>query len=318
MRRVVVTGGAGFIGSHVCEALLRAGHDVTVLDNFDDFYSAKVKRKNLREAAKNSRFKLVEGDIRDIKAVQSVVSSDVDVVVHLAARAGVRPSIELPLLYQDVNVGGTTVLLEVCRRLPAVRFIFGSSSSVYGNNAKLPFSETDRIDAPISPYAATKAAGELLCRTFHHLYGMNVTCLRFFTVYGPRQRPDLAIHRFVRLVETGQPIPVFGDGSMARDYTYIDDIVTGVLSAIQQCAGFHIYNLGGSSPVTLRDLVGHIERATGRKAVLDPRPPQAGDVQCTYADISLAAKDLGFRPSVDFSTGLAHFVEWFRSSEHVA
>ena len=237
----------------------------------------------------------------------------VDAIIHLAARAGVRPSIEQPLLYQDVNVGGTCVLLEETRQAGIGRFIFASSSSVYGNNPKVPFSESDNVDHPISPYAATKKAGELMCHTYHHLFGMNVTCLRFFTVYGPRQRPDLAIHKFAKLIEAGQPIPMYGDGSMMRDFTYIDDIVAGVLAAVDRCDGYHIYNLGNSNPVSLCDLIGAIEGALGKKAVIQPNPVQPGDVERTYADIVLARQDLCFEPGTDVQTGLDRFVGWFRS-----
>ncbi|MDO8630700.1 MAG: NAD-dependent epimerase/dehydratase family protein, partial [Phycisphaerales bacterium] len=232
---ILVTGAAGFIGSHLCDALLRAGHRVVGLDSFDTFYDPKIKRRNIARAVANPNFLLNEGDIRDAAAVSSAFAFKPEVVVHLAARAGVRPSIEQSVLYQDVNVGGTTMLLEAARHLPGCRFIFGSSSSVYGNNPKVPFAEGDPVDRPISPYAATKRACELLCWTYHHLYSMSVTSLRFFTVYGPRQRPDLAIHKFVRLLCAGKPIPVFGDGTMARDFTYIDDILQGVLRAIDRC-----------------------------------------------------------------------------------
>ena len=309
---IVVTGGAGFIGSHLCEALLDGGHSVTTLDNFDDFYRPEIKRKNVAELATNSRFKLVEGDIRNSDDVLKAIRSETDSVVHLAAKAGVRPSIEQPLLYQDVNIRGTMVLLEAVRQTKGCKFIFGSSSSVYGNNAKVPFSESDNVDAPISPYAATKRAGELLCRTYHHLYGIPTTCLRFFTVYGPRQRPDLAIHKFARLMEAGKPIPVFGDGSMQRDYTYVEDIVRGVQRAIDQCSGFATYNLGNSNPISLSDLVAELEKALGRKAIVERLPLQAGDVTRTFADITLASRELGFQPSTDFATGLTRFVQWFR------
>ncbi len=312
MSTIVVTGGAGFIGSHLCEALLCTGREVVAFDNFDDFYDPAVKRRNLAAIDSNPRFTLIEGDIRDRSAVDSLLRSNVGVVVHLAARVGVRPSIDQPLLYQDVNISGTTVLLEACRRLPRCKFIFASSSSVYGNNARVPFAESDEVDAPISPYAATKRAGELMCRTYHHLYGLPVTCLRFFTVHGPRQRPDLAIHKFVRLIEEDKPIPVFGDGGMTRDFTYIDDIVDGVLRAISRCDGYHVYNLGGSRPVSLSDLIAAIEKVLGKKAVIDRRPLQPGDVPRTYADVSLARRELGFEPATDLTTGLKRVVEWFR------
>lgn len=316
VKRILVTGGAGFIGSHVCEALLRRGDEVLALDNFDDFYDPNAKRANLCSALESDRFRLIEGDIRDEKTVGGVLSADIDAVIHLAARAGVRPSIEQPLLYQDVNVRGTLILLEAVRRIPGCRFIFGSSSSVYGNNVKVPFAEDDRVDFPISPYAATKTAGELLCRTYHQLYSIPITCLRFFTVYGPRQRPDLAIHKFVSLIEKGRPIPIYGDGSTSRDYTYVDDIVRGMLAAADRCDGFAVYNLGGSAPVTLRALVTAIEGALGKCANVERHTMQPGDVDRTFADVRLAEAELGFHPNVDLSTGLSRFIEWFRQERH--
>lgn len=312
MSRIVVTGAAGFIGSHLCDALLERNHHVIGLDSFDDFYDPQVKRQNLSIAQQHSNFSLVAGDIRNVETVEEVITPEVDVVVHLAARAGVRPSIKNPVLYQDVNVRGTTVLLDVCSRRSIEKFIFASSSSVYGNNQKVPFAESDPVDHPISPYAATKKAGELLCHTWHHLYHFPVTCLRFFTVYGPRQRPDLAIHKFLRLMEEDKPIPVFGDGSMMRDFTYIDDIVDGVLRAIDRCKGFHIYNLGESQPIKLAELIQTLEEVSGKKAIIQREPLQPGDVTRTFADITLAKAELGFNPSTDIRSGLARFVEWFR------
>jgi UDP-glucuronate 4-epimerase len=240
------------------------------------------------------------------------VDEDVDAVVHLAARAGVRPSIEQPLLYESVNVGGTTVLLEEARQKGIKRFIMASSSSVYGNNEKVPFAEDDNVDFPISPYAATKKACELMAAAFAHLYGLNVTCLRYFTVYGPRQRPDLAIHKFARLIEAGQAIPVFGDGSTRRDYTYIDDIIDGTLRAIDRCTGYRIYNLGESQPVSLSALIAALERVLGRKAVIQRKGTQPGDVDQTYADVSRARAELGYNPSMPIEEGLGRFVEWLR------
>jgi UDP-glucuronate 4-epimerase len=309
--RVLVTGAGGFIGSHLCEALLRRGDEVVGLDNFDTFYDPAVKRRNLTVPSADRGFSLLEGDIRDLDTVRSALQG-CQAVVHLAARAGVRPSIEQPLLYQDVNINGTMVILEACRIAEVAKVIFASSSSVYGNNEKVPFSENDTVDYPISPYAATKKAGELLCHTYHHLYDMSISCLRFFTVFGPRQRPDLAIHKFVRLIESGQSIPVFGDGSMRRDFTYIDDIVDGVCRALDRCSAYHIYNLGNSNPVRLSDLIAHIEDAMGCKADLDRRPLQPGDVQRTYADPQRSREELGFDPQTDIATGLRQFVAWFR------
>lgn len=309
---ILVTGAAGFIGSHLCDALLRSGHAVTGLDCLDDFYDPDVKRRNLAGATRQPRFRFVEGDIRDAGCVGGVVvRGQVDAVVHLAARAGVRPSIEQPLLYEDVNVRGTLVILEACRRGDC-KLIFASSSSVYGNNRKVPFAETDPVDDPISPYAATKKAGELLCHTYHHLYGIPTTCLRFFTVYGPRQRPDLAIHKFTRLIESGRPIPVFGDGSMERDFTYIDDIIDGIIRAIERCNGYKIYNLGESQPIAVRNLVTALEQALGKQAVVNRLPLQPGDVRRTFADVSAAQRDLGYEPRTDIHAGLARFVAWFR------
>ncbi len=311
MRRAVVTGAAGFIGSHVCEALLAAGWQVTGIDSFDPFYDPAVKHRNLEPSLRHNGFTLVDADIRDAVRMEAALRA-VDVVVHLAARAGVRPSIAEPLVYHDVNVNGTCVLLEAARKHSVSRFIFASSSSVYGNNAKVPFSETDNVDHPISPYASTKKAGELACHVYHHLFGLNVTCLRFFTVYGPRQRPDLASHKFARLIEAGEPVPVFGDGSMMRDYTYIDDVVAGVLAAIERCEGYHIYNLGNARPVALRDLVRAIECALGKEARIEHLPPQPGDVDRTFADVAKARDELGFEPRTDLTTGLERFVGWYR------
>jgi UDP-glucuronate 4-epimerase len=310
--RVLVTGGAGFIGSHVCEALARGGREVVALDCFDDFYDPMLKRRNLEGLSGYRGFRLAEGDIRDAEFVDGLLDG-VEIVLHLAARAGVRPSIEQPLLYQDVNVRGTTVLLDRCRARGVGKFIFASSSSVYGNNESVPFREDDPVDHPISPYAATKKAGELIAHVFHHLHGIEVTCLRFFTVYGPRQRPDLAIHKFARLIETGRPIPVYGDGSMMRDFTYIDDVVDGVLRATERFRGYRVYNLGESRPVALRDLIGLLEEALGRRAIIDRRPMQPGDVQRTFADVSRARTELGYEPSTEFRAGLERFVAWFRA-----
>ncbi len=313
MPRIVVTGGAGFIGSHVCEALLARQCDVLALDNFDPFYDPQIKRRNVHRCLADGRFSLAEGDICDAAFVHDALAGGADVLVHLAARAGVRPSIRQPLLYQKVNVEGTLVLLEAARRVGVRKLIYAGSSSVYGNNRKVPFSESDPVDHPVSPYAATKKAGELLCHTYHHLYGLDVTCLRFFTVYGPRQRPDLAIHTFARLIEAGRPIPVFGDGTMRRDYTYIDDIVAGVLAAIDRCQGYHLYNLGESRPISLNDMIATLEQALGRRAVIDRQPIQPGDVEQTFADIRLARAELGYHPATSFEDGIARFIAWLRT-----
>lgn len=311
-RTIFVTGGAGFIGSHLCEALLDRGDAVIAYDNFDPFYDESIKRRNIETCLNNENYRLVEGDIRDVGMVRAALPQDCDAVVHLAARAGVRPSIADPLLYQDVNLKGTNVMLEAARERNVRSFVFASSSSVYGNNEKVPFAETDVVDHPISPYAATKKAGELICHTYHHLFRMNITCLRFFTVYGARQRPDLAIHKFTRLIEAGEPIPVFGDGSMMRDHTYIDDIISGVIAAIDRCEGYAIYNLGESEPVSLSDLITAIESALGKKAKIKRKPVPPGDVKKTYADVSLARAELGYRPTTHLAEGLAQFVAWYR------
>jgi len=312
-RTIFVTGGAGFIGSHLCEALLERGDAVIAYDSFDPFYDEAVKRRNIDTCIKSENYRLIEGDIRDAGMVKAALPQECDAVVHLAARAGVRPSIADPLLYQDVNVNGTNVMLEAARERDVRSFIFASSSSVYGNNEKVPFAESDVVDHPISPYAATKKAGELICHTYHHLFRMNITCLRFFTVYGARQRPDLAIHKFTRLIEEGKPIPVFGDGSMMRDHTYIEDIIRGVVAAIDRCEGYAIYNLGESEPVSLSDLISSIEVALGKKAIIDRKPVPPGDVNKTYADVSLARAELGYEPSTHLAEGLERFVAWYRA-----
>lgn len=308
----LITGAAGFIGSHLCERLLADGWNVVGIDNFDDFYDPQIKQRNISECLKNKNFHLIEADIRDYKAIDEVISGDVQIIVHLAAKAGVRPSIAQPLLYADVNINGTMVLLELAKKYGIDKFIFGSSSSVYGNNEKIPFSEDDNVDFPISPYAATKKAGELICHTYHHLYSMSITCLRFFTVYGPRQRPDLAIHKFAKLIEQDKPIPVYGDGTMMRDFTYIDDIVNGIVAAMDRCSGFNIYNLGESEPITINDLITEIEKALGKQAIREYLPPQPGDVDQTYADINKAVKDLDYQPSTSIQVGLRQFTAWLR------
>lgn len=322
--RVVVTGGAGFIGSHLCERLLRSGHAVWAVDSFDDFYDPARKRDNVRALAGHASFRLVDADVCDGAATEAAlaaagaVAGGIDAIVHLAARAGVRPSIEQPALYARVNVEGTAAVLELARRLRVPAFVFGSSSSVYGNAAPVPFSEADPVAAPISPYAATKRAGELLAHTYHHLYGLAVVSLRFFTVYGPRQRPDLAIHKFARLMWAGEEIPVFGDGSTRRDYTYVDDIVQGVERAIGYALanpGCHeIFNLGESDTVTLSRLIDLLSGALGVEPRLRRLPPQPGDVERTCADISRARALLGYAPATRIEDGIPRFVEWFRTT----
>jgi UDP-glucuronate 4-epimerase len=310
--KTLVTGAAGFIGSHLSERLLDNGLIVVGVDNFDDFYDPKIKRQNIKDCLKNKNFHLLEADIRDSAAMDKAVGDGIEMIVHLAARAGVRPSIEKPLLYADVNINGTMVLLEATKKHKVNKFVFASSSSVYGNNKKVPFSEGDNVDFPISPYAATKKACELICHTYHHLYGINMTSLRFFTVYGPRQRPDLAIHKFAKLIEQDKPIPVYGDGSMMRDFTYIDDIIDGVVAAMNKCTGFHLYNLGESRPISVNNLIAEIEKALGKKAIKEYLPPQPGDVDRTFADVTKAVNELGYKPNTTIQAGLAKFVQWLR------
>ena len=311
MQRVLITGGAGFIGSWLAQSLLAEGCDVRVLDNLDPYYDVAHKRRNLETVAAvaEDRFEFVEGDLRDIDACRQAVS-DRDCVVHLAALAGVRPSIQEPVRYMDVNVRGTEMLLSAIERDDTV-FVFGSSSSVYGGNKKVPFAESDNVDHPISPYAASKKAGEVQCYAWHHLHGNPVTCLRFFTVYGPRQRPEMAIHKFARRITDGDELPFFGDGSSARDYTYVDDIVSGVRAAMSRAGRYAIYNLGGSATTTLSELGGLLEQTLGKTARLKRLPDQPGDVPLTYADISRAGAELDYRPETTLAAGVERFCAWY-------
>jgi UDP-glucuronate 4-epimerase len=312
----LVTGGAGFIGSHVCERLLRDGHRVWTFDDLNDFYDPRIKRHNLDEIrALGKPFEFVPGDLCDASALTALFSSvKFDQVIHLAARAGVRPSLEQPALYQRVNVEGTVNVLEAARKSGVKKITIASSSSVYGVNAKVPFSESDPIFSAVSPYAASKLAGEALGHAWHHLYQMDVAMLRFFTVYGPRQRPDLAIHKFTRLIEAGRPIPVFGDGSTARDHTHIADILEGIIACTRHEFGFEIFNLGESRTVKLRELIALIETALGKQAIIDRQPLQPGDVPITYADISKARARLGYNPRVKVEEGIRLFVDWYRKN----
>ncbi len=311
--RILVTGGAGFIGSHLCEALLEQGREVQVLDNFHDFYDPAIKRRNIERALTHSAYSIREGDIRDQELVNEVMATfRPQAVIHLAAMAGVRPSIERPHLYNDVNIAGTTVLLEAAREYPVENFVFGSSSSVYGSHDRVPFSEKDVLNRPISPYAATKLAGEQLCFTYHHLYGIPVSCLRFFTVYGPRQRPEMAIHLFARKIMNGELITLYGDGSSRRDYTYIDDIIDGVIRSLDRPQGFEIFNLGESRTVGLSEMVSILEDAIGREANINFEPDQPGDVPVTYADVTKAVRVLGYEPSVPIEEGIRLFVKWLK------
>lgn len=315
---ILVTGAAGFIGSRLCERLVNDGQRVVGLDDFCDSYEPLIKRQNIEPLTKHAGFKIVEADIRDFAVVSEVLASyQIGVVIHLAALVGVRRSLDAVPAYCSVNVEGTAALLDAARIYGVRRFVFASSSSVYGNNARVPFSEDDPVDGPVSPYAATKRAGELLCYTFAHLYGLSVACLRLFTVFGPRQRPDLAIAKFMRLMARGEEIPIFGDGDTSRDYTYIDDIVDGIIASLSRNEPFRVYNLGGSRPVRLLDLVAAIEGVTGLKARIRRLPTQPGDVVCTFADIRRARLELGFEPKVSLEQGLAKQWAWFQAARDV-
>ena len=316
-KTILVTGAAGFIGSHAAERLMAGGYRVIGVDNFSDYYDRSWKEMNLKS---------IKGDKIDVEEIDITNGSEIAKLVrlvrpwgilHLAAMAGVRPSIERPAYYARVNVEGTTHLLEAAVKNGVEKFGFASSSSVYGNAAKVPFSEEDSVEEPISPYAATKRAGELICYTFHHLYKLPIACLRFFTVYGPRQRPDLAIHKFTRLISEGKPLPFFGDGGMSRDYTYVEDTVSGIVAALEKIDRYRVYNLGGSSPVTLTELVEELEKAVGKKAILDRKPAQPGDVERTFADLTRSTAELGYSRKVTLSEGLKRFVAWFNEFGHL-
>jgi UDP-glucuronate 4-epimerase len=310
-RHALVTGAAGFIGSHLVERLLAGGWRVTGLDNFDPFYPRTVKEQNIAGHRGHPAYQLVEADIRDADALSRSLPGPYDAIVHLAARAGVRPSILDPIGYQDVNVKGTQNLLELARTCAVTHFVFASSSSVYGVNPNVPWSEEDHVLLPISPYASTKVSGELLGHVYSHLYGIRFIALRFFTVYGPRQRPDLAIHKFAGRIRDGLPIPVFGDGSTRRDYTFIDDIVTGIRSAMDYSGSpFEVVNLGNNQTVSLDEMISGIERAVGKKAVIDRQPEQPGDVPQTWADIGKAGRLFSYAPKTSFDEGVAAFVRW--------
>jgi UDP-glucuronate 4-epimerase len=318
MKNILVTGGAGFIGSHLVDRLLAEGDwHVTVVDDFNDFYAPALKRENVRGHQQVASYRLHEADIRDRTRLEEIFrETKFDCIVHLAARAGVRPSLMEPMLYAETNVNGTLNLLELARGHDVRQFVFGSSSSVYGINAKIPFCEEDPIRQPISPYAATKAAGELLCHTYSHLYGIRCVALRFFTVYGARQRPDLAIHKFAKLISEGRAIPVFGDGTTRRDYTYIDDIIAGVRAAIDyDASNYEVFNLGESQTVELNELNGLLEKELDRNALIDRQPLQPGDVPQTFADVTKAGRLLGYQPRTRIEDGIKRFVEWFRHEE---
>jgi len=317
--KILITGVAGFIGSSLTDVILNLGsYQVIGLDNFDDFYDRKIKINNLKNAIHNKNFSFYDFDLRcNVSLYELFQKTKPDIVIHLAAKAGVRPSILDPLGYYDVNVNGTLNILETMRMFGTKRMIFASSSSVYGNCKLIPFSEEMSVDNPISPYAASKKAGELLCHTYHHLYSMDIFCLRFFTVYGPRQRPDLAIHKFTSALLNGEEIPLYGDGSTRRDYTHISDITQGILKAMENLHGYEIFNLGESYTTSLNELVATLEHATGKKAIKNIFPVQEGDVFQTYANITKARQFLGYTPTVKFEEGVFEYVKWFRKNYNV-
>jgi UDP-glucuronate 4-epimerase len=312
-KKVLITGAAGFIGSSLADDLLAKGFSIMGIDNFDSFYTRDIKETNISNALKHNLYSFQEGDIRDMKFLDSCFSGfRPDIIIHLAAKAGVRPSIKDPASYYDVNVNGTLNMLEAMRKNKIGRMLFASSSSVYGNNKKIPFAESDNVDFPVSPYAASKKACELLCHTYHHLFDMDIFCLRFFTVYGPRQRPDLAINKFTRALLNDEPITLFGDGSTSRDYTHISDILQGIGQAMENLKGFGIFNLGESNAISLKELVALLENSTGKKADIKYLPMQDGDVLRTFADISRAKSVLGYNPVVNIADGISNYVEWVR------
>ncbi len=315
MKQVLVTGGAGFIGSHLCERLLRQGYGVINLDNFNPYYDPKRKWKHIQKALDHPSYHLFVGDIRDNRVLAQITKEQgkIDIIYHLAAMAGVRQSLKDPMEYVSVDIGGTVSMLEYAKAHEVERFVFASSSSVYGKNAKLPYSEDDPLEGQVSPYATAKRAGELYCQTYSEIYAIPTVALRFFTVYGPRQRPEMAIHSFTRQIIEGKPITVFGDGTTARDYTYIDDVVDGIEKAMgYDHLGYEVFNLGNNHTIQLHELIALLERAIGKKAMIDRQPLQLGDVEMTCADIRKPSRFLGYAPSVDIERGVARFVEWFR------
>ena len=313
MKHALVTGAAGFIGSHLVDALLADRWQVTAFDNFDPFYDLAIKERNVAPHSRNPDYRLVRGDLRDLGTMRAELAGNYDVIVHLAARAGVRPSIQDPIGYQEVNVRGTQNLLELAREWGVRQFVFASSSSVYGVNPRVPWSEDDHVLQPISPYASTKVSGELLGHVYSHLYGIRFVALRFFTVYGPRPRPDLAIHKFARLMLDGKPIPVYGDGSTRRDYTYIDDIIQGVRAATTYTGSpYEVINLGNNDTVTLTEMIGGLEKVLGTRARIEPLPEQAGDVPQTWASVEKAHRLLGYTPTTPYRDGVRRFAEWLQ------
>jgi UDP-glucuronate 4-epimerase len=312
---ILVTGGAGFIGSHLCGVLLSQGNKVICVDNFNDYYSPECKEKNIKSYINHPFFKLYKADILNLQVMKEIFSEELPhKVVHLAARAGVRPSIQEPLLYEEVNIKGTLNMLELVREFDIKNFVFASSSSVYGNNKKVPFSESDNVDNPISPYAATKKAGELLCYTYYHLYNLNISCLRFFTVYGPRGRPDMAHLKFARLINRGKEIEIYGTGDSERDYTYVTDIVAGILAVLERESGYEIFNLGNSNPTKLSYLIELLGKELGKEVKLRYVKKQAGDVERTFANLSKSKQVLGYNPQVNIEKGVKLFIEWFKLS----
>ncbi|MCI0515563.1 GDP-mannose 4,6-dehydratase [candidate division KSB1 bacterium] len=310
--KILLTGGAGFIGSHLTEQLLARGDRVDCIDNFNDYYDPRIKWRNIQTALSHPGYKLIQGDILDYPLLAGLFEQrQYELMVHLAARAGVRPSLKEPMLYEEVNLKGSMHLFELAKLHEVKKVVFASSSSVYGENEKVPFSETDFVDQPISPYAATKRAGEIIAYTYHHLYELSITCLRFFTVYGPRQRPDMAIHKFTDWIYRDQVITMYGDGTSERDYTYISDIVHGIIQSIDRCQGYRIYNLGESHTISLMNLIRLIEVNLQKKAQIKQLPNQPGDVPITFADVSLARRELDYHPQVQIETGIRLFVEWF-------
>jgi UDP-glucuronate 4-epimerase len=313
--RVLITGGAGFIGSHLCERLVQESFEITCLDNFNDSYDPGIKRKNIEALVNDHQIRLYEADIRDSEQVKKLFSEyRFDGIFHLAARAGVRPSIQNPQAYQDVNIRGSLNIFELARKFEVPKIVFASSSSVYGFNKNVPFSESHNVDNPVSPYAATKKAGELIAYTYHHLYQISINCIRFFTVYGPRQRPDMAIRKFTRLIDRGESIPVYGDGSSQRDYTYISDIIDGLVKAFEFCTGYEIYNLGDSRTTGLLEMIRTIEKCLGKDAQMKFLPFQSGDVEITFADISKAREKLDYSPKVYFEEGMQRFICWYKQT----
>lgn len=313
-KTILVTGGTGFIGSHLIDRLLVNDNQIICLDNLNDYYNPEIKKLNQSEHLLHPNYTFINGDIRDGETIRNLFENySIDIVVHLAAMAGVRPSIEDPVLYTDVNINGTQTLLESMMESSVKKFVFASSSSVYGNNKKTPFSEDDIVDFQISPYGATKKMGEVMCYTYHHLSGIPTSCLRFFTVYGPRQRPEMAIHKFTRMIKNGEAIPFFGDGSTARDYTFIEDIINGILATITADDQFAIYNLGNSEPVKLDELVHVIGERVGVDPILDRQDLPTGDVQQTFADVSRAKSRLDYMPSISIDEGVDRFVDWYES-----